>query len=361
MSARTIIEELVVVGAGPAGCAAAVQGRRLGLKPRLLDETGEVGGLLLNAHCVENYPGVEPMPGAELAARLKAHIARFGVAVERGRASAVSAMTTAPEITVMRAERGTPTGLTLAGDFGSIEARSVILAVGTRPQPLLLSGIAAMAGERLFYEVRALLARIPAPGRVVVIGGGEAALDYALTLADAGAEVTILTRSEGLKTEGRLVDQVKRCTSIAHIGGEEVTHLAPVEQGIRVDLVHVAGAGAGLRPPALHADAVLVAVGRESRLLDLLAAGEMASLTSLDADVSRRATGHILRRGRDLFPGVRTGVAGLFVAGDARTGSLGQVGMAVGDGLAAAMAAAAMASTDRLRAASRPIRGGTTG
>ncbi|MFH1144254.1 MAG: NAD(P)/FAD-dependent oxidoreductase [Candidatus Eisenbacteria bacterium] len=318
-------EELVVVGAGPAGCAAAVQAMRLGLRPRLLDATGAAGGLLPNARRIENYPGLEPLSGIAMVERLRAHLERFGLRVERMRVTRVTAdgagnpldgphlETDAGAIEALRVETGA----------GVIAARCAILAVGTRPRLLPLPGVADLVGRHVFYEVRDLLRALPAPRRVLVIGGGEAALDYALTLAEAGARVTIVTRGRDFKAVGWLASQAMEHPSIGHVGGIEATGLRWVGESVQLD--------APSTEHVLTADAALIAVGRESRLGDLLpppwprppAIGPMG-----DASPGGPAT-------------VCTGIPGLLVAGDARTGELGQLGIAVGDGLTAAMEAAA--------------------
>ncbi|MCK4305944.1 MAG: FAD-dependent oxidoreductase, partial [Candidatus Eisenbacteria sp.] len=77
-------ERIAIIGAGPAGCAAAVQCKRLGISPLLVDRTGNAGGSIANAHLIENYPGLDPLPGPEFAQRLAAHLARHGIPILRG-------------------------------------------------------------------------------------------------------------------------------------------------------------------------------------------------------------------------------------------------------------------------------------
>jgi thioredoxin reductase (NADPH) len=284
---------LIVIGAGPAGCAAAVQGRRLGLEVRLWDESGRAGGLIRQAHRVENYPGIEPLDGPALAARLAEHVARFGIAVEARRAERVAAGAGGPQVTARDS----------GGRRETLEAAAAILAVGTRPRRSGIAGEDELEGRTLFFEVRDLLRAVPAPRRVVVIGAGEAALDYALTLADAGAEVCVLARGREPRAAQRLVEATRSHRAIEVRTGIAAERLLPDGGGVRL----------ALEAPrsSLTADAVLVAVGREPRTGEILDAGE----TGPDA-------------------------AGIHVVGDARLGCLGQVGIAVGDGLAAAMRAA---------------------
>jgi len=181
-------ERIVIVGAGPGGSAAAVQCARLGVTPLLLDQSGEAGGLVANAWSMENYPGLEPLDGAAYVRRLRAHLERFDLKVEK------------LELQAIREAGG---GIVLETDSGAIETKVAILAVGTLPRSLDLPG-----GEHLIYEVRPLLDR--KPERVAVIGGGEMAFDYALSLARAGARVELLVRGTAPRARGRLAGFIAR-------------------------------------------------------------------------------------------------------------------------------------------------------
>jgi thioredoxin reductase (NADPH) len=287
------IADLLVVGAGPAGVAAAAQAARLGLQTRIVDRSGRAGGLVANGFLVENYPGIEePLPGEELAARLVKHLARFDLAVEQLEARDLVNDDGVWIVTMDRAE---------------IAARAVVLAVGTRPRPLGAPGEAQARG-RVFYEVRALLAAMPRPSRVVVVGGGEASLDYALTLAARGAAVTLLVRGAALKARGRLAESVAGKPAIEIRPEARVERIVPADGAIAVEVAYPDGAR------FLSADAMLVAVGRTSALTPLFP-----------------SCGHGRPRGREIEVS-----PDLFVCGDARCDALGQIGIAVGDGLEAA-------------------------
>ena len=264
------MREVAIIGAGPAGVAAAVQCRRYGLRPLLLDAAGRAGGLVANGFCVENYPGVQPVTGTVLAELLQQHLARFRLEVIATRVRRLSR------------DHGR---WRVVSDRGDLEVDAVIVATGTEPRRLEL-------GVEHWYEVRDLLANDAAPRRVSIIGGGEAACDYGLSLAQLGARVDMLVRGARLRACLRLRSLVEQHPSIRVYVG------TPFESR-----------------PELWRDGnlVLVAVGRESTLPALLA-------------------------GHGVGPGssVATGVSGLWIAGDARAGSLGQVGTAVGDGLRAA-------------------------
>lgn len=310
--------EVIVVGAGPAGCAAAVQCQRLGLSVRLLDRSGVAGGLIANAHLIENCPGMEPLDGPAFAGRLAEQLERFGLRVERAcamRVRRVDEGRATEDRYSVEIEKGRTAGERYSVEIdggASLVGDCVIAATGTRPVPLEVPGAIELAGRGLFHEVRDLLARVPAAREVWIVGGGEAACDYALTLAAAGARVTLLARGEGLRACARLLAQVEAAPGIrVHL---RVMPLAVRRVGGRIE---VSLRGPEDDPlPAASGDAGLVAIGRRGTAADLL-----GPLAGTDPRALERAPG-------------------LFVAGDARWGGLGQVGIAAGDGLAAAQLAA---------------------
>jgi len=289
---------IIVVGAGPAGCAAAVQCARMGVMPVLLDSTGRPGGLIGNAWSVENYPGLEPMDGREISNRLKEFLDRFRVEIVPAVVSSV------------RRDSGQ---LVVDSSDGVLGAGAVIIATGTRPVLLEVPGSEELRGRGFCYEVRELLEADPVPERVAVIGGGEAALDYSLSLAGAGASVTLLVRGGVLRAGQRLIDLVAADEHISIRYGIGIGSLGRSEEGMTVTF------SSEELEDSLHCDGVVAAIGRET------------------------ATDHLpeeLRGGNTASVG--TGWEGLYIVGDARLGALGQVGIAVGDGLEAAMAAVSL-------------------
>jgi thioredoxin reductase (NADPH) len=286
------VADVLVVGAGPAGVAAAAQCARLGLQTRIIDRAGSAGGLVANGFLVENYPGLEALPGEALASRLKDHLARFDLAVERLEARD---LVNDDGVWIVTADRE------------ELAARAIVLAVGTRPKPLGVPG-EAKAQDRVFYEVRTLLGALPPLRHVVVVGGGEASLDSALTLAASGASVTLLVRGAALKAAGRLVEAVARTPAIEIRFDARVMRIVPTDGAVAVEVAYPD------EVRFLSADALLTAVGRTSALEPLFP-----------------SCGH----GRPLGRQIEVS-PDLFVCGDARVGGLGQIGIAVGDGVEAA-------------------------
>ncbi len=297
-------EGIVIIGAGPAGCAAAVQCARLGVMPRLIDQTGRPGGLIANAWSVENYPGIEPVDGRNLAVLLKEFLNRFGIMIER-------------EVVEGVCVDGEQYLVETTG--GGILARSVIVAAGTRPILLDVPGAGELREKKLWYEITDLLDLEPQPGHIAVIGGGEAALDYSLSLTGAGGRVTLLVRGSAFRACRRLIELAEATQTITPLFGVEVVRLESTERGVSV---RYSESG---EEASLECDGVVAALGREAATSDLLK----------DCPVVGRNS-------------IYTDHRGLFIAGDARLGSLGQVGIAVGDGLEAAMAAVSVVERGRM-------------
>jgi len=290
--------EVVIIGAGPAGISAAVQCRRLGIVPILLDRTGEPGGLIKNAYLIENYPGLEkPISGPEYVELLKRYIRRFEIPVEKR------------EVLLISREENI---YNINCNDEIIKAEIVIAATGTEPRRLDIPFDERALEGFVFYEVRSLLNGLRNPGNVLVIGSGEAACDYAMTLASAGVDVSIFVRGEILNIRGHLAAYIANtptihvsydvsCLEISALGENAVKIIARTKEGEILKN---------------NFDAVLVAVGRCSAAQRLF--------TDFDPITNNSMTSN---------------KPGLFIAGDARFGALGQLGMAVGDGIRAAIAA----------------------
>ncbi len=282
------IADVIIVGAGPGGVSAAVQCKRLGLKPILLDETGQAGGLAICANRIENYPGLLPMNGREFAELLREHIRRFGILIQPAKVKAVDYL---------------DNGFSIETDIGVFCSKTVVSAVGTAPKILDLPGAEYLKYSPLeLPEDNCLTA--------AVIGGGEASLDYAMSLSSKGIPVTVLVRSKRLKASGLLVESAIKNNKINIVFGA-----VPSKIERNFDKLTVQFCCSSIK--SIKVDNVIAAIGRVSRIKEVL--------KELD---------------QECFETVSTPWPGLFVVGDARLGSLGQAGIAVGDGLLAAQHAA---------------------
>ena len=256
------IKDVVIIGAGPAGTSAAVQLKRLGVEPYLIDKKGVAGGLVENAYCIENYSGVEaPIKGIVFVERI------------RSKLSSLNMGTVNFDVKKITLENGYKK---ISDDNNnSILAKEIIMAVGTVPNKYI---DAVIPENKLFYDLVSLKASnlFNDVKSVSVIGGGEAALDYALSLSELGKDVTIYVRSNKLKAAKRLIDLVRINNRIT------TKYNSVVDRG----------------------ELLLAAIGRKTAVDNI-----------------------------DVAPGT---IDNDLIIGDARLGGLGQVGIAVGDGLMAA-------------------------
>ncbi len=277
-------EDVVIIGAGPAGMATALQLRRYGIEPLLL-EKNHTGGLLLNAHLVENYPGFpEGIGGPQL-------VQLFEAQLERARQKV-----TCEEVL----ELDYVNNFTVKTSLRLLHSRFVVIASGTRPKKVSFSG---EAPDRVLYEITSIVG--VAGQKIVIVGAGDAAFDYALNLSRQN-EVTILNKSQKVKCLPLLQ---KRARESARIEYREST---------TVDSVRSAGNGLVLscRSPEgqweLGADYAIFAIGRMPEL------------------------GYIAPSLKDRAPALEESRL-LYRVGDVKNDIYRQTSIAVGDGVRAAM------------------------
>ncbi len=290
-------EDVIIIGAGPAGIAAGIQLKRSGLNPVLI-ERDRPGGLLWNAHRVENYPGFPgAVAGPDLIRLFRKQLAGAGLTI-----------TSADVRQVSRSRNG----FRVDGGGEVMEARAVIVASGTVPRQLPPARLGGCDLSIAFYEPR----DIPSGkrNRIAIIGGGDAAFDYALGLAGDGCTVDIFFHSSRPRALGLLVQRARDTTNIRIHPRTSVVPLSNRDGKLVMETE------TGNRH---QADVLLIAIGRDS------------NMEFLDGDLREE----IRRAGPE-------GVPGLILAGDVRRGHRRQVAIAVGDGVAAAMRIAS-AGTER--------------
>ncbi|WP_104990982.1 thioredoxin-disulfide reductase [Deinococcus sp. NW-56] len=179
--------DVVIIGGGPAGLTAAIYTGRGGLSTLVL-EKGLPGGQIAQTEEVENYPGFpEPIPGMELAQRMVQQAEKFGARIEMEEVEAIE-----------RDEYAHEYPFTVRGYGGTYRARSVILATGANPRRLNIPGEEHFWGKGVstcatcdgfFYRGK----------KVVVIGGGDAAVEEGLFLTKFADEVTLIHRRDTLR------------------------------------------------------------------------------------------------------------------------------------------------------------------
>lgn len=293
--------EAVVIGGGPAGLTAGIYLMRAGVNA-ILFEKGVIGGTPLMTDHVENYPGFpEGITGRELMTRMADQAKRFGLAF--GEFTAVEK--------VMRSKER----FEITHGEGTLAAMGVIVAIGTEPAKLGIPGETEFAGRGVSYcaTCDGMFFR---DARVAVVGGGDAAIQEALTLANLAGHVYIVHRRAGLRAQKILQDRVFKNDRITVLWNRVPSEIKGKDQ---VESMVLKDTGTN-ELSEVPVDGVFFYVGSRPD-------------TSFLADlVDRDETGFIITR-EDLS----TRTPGLFVAGDARKKTLRQVTTAVGDGALAAV------------------------
>ena len=170
--------DLVVVGAGPAGMTAAIYGVRANLKVLLLDKLAP-GGQVINTNEIENYPGSGKINGAELAVKMFEHTQELGVEFDYKTVTKIESLDSIKKIYTEE-------------DEDVIEALTVIIATGTRPRTLNIPGEEEYKGSAISWCAICDGAKYRDKD-VVIIGGGNSAVDEGTYLATITKSLTIIT------------------------------------------------------------------------------------------------------------------------------------------------------------------------
>jgi len=319
LSAAYQMYDLVIVGAGPAGLAAAVYGASEGLRTLLLDEHAP-GGQAGSSSRIENYLGFPAgVSGSELTRRAVTQAQRLG-----------AEFLVPLEVTGVSIDAGYKR-LSL-GDGRELVTRTMLAATGMAYREHSAPGVSEHTGAGVYYGAATTEAPVFAGRRVVVIGGGNSAGQSAMHLSRYATEVHIVVRRDSLRDtmSQYLIAQIEKTSNIRVRTRTEVER---VDGSGRVERVTLTSLDEGTSQVE-QVDAVFVFIGTKPRS------------DWLPASVLRDARGFVLT-GRDLMAdaayartwkelreplSLETGVPGVFAAGDIRAGAMNRVASAVGEG-----------------------------
>jgi len=296
------MEDLIIIGGGPAGLTAGLYAARSRLKTVLLEKLSP-GGQVLLTDTVENYPGFpDGISGFELMDLMRRQAENFGLTI---RNQEVIRLHLTPEKKEVVTEKGT------------LESRSLILTTGAMPRKLAIEGEERLTGKGVSY-----CATCDGPfyrdREVAVIGGGDTAVEEALYLTRFARKVHLVHRRNALRATKLLQERAlaeQKITFVWDTVPLRILGEAGVEE---IELKHVKSG----RLSRLRVDGVFVFVGYDPNN------GLLKGLLELDS------YGFVVTD-NDL----KTSVPGVFAAGDIRSKLLRQISTAVGEGATAAFAA----------------------
>ncbi len=316
---RGRVRDLVVVGAGPAGLAAAVYGASEGLDTLVL-EANASGGQAGTSSRIENYLGFPTgISGEELASRAQAQALKFGAEIM------VAANATALECDKR------PYAIGLA-DGGRVLAHAVVIASGAAYRRLPIAGLERFEGVGIYYAATPMEAQLCNGEEVIIIGGGNSAGQAAVFLADSCTRVHVLVRSQGLAaTMSRYL--IRRIEDHPGITLHAHTEVAALEGEHHLERVqwrnNVTGAteSHGIR----HIFSMTGAVPSTQWLNGCVAMDDKGFIRTGPALVPEDLGAPAWQAGRAPFL-LETSLPGVFAVGDVRSQSLKRVASAVGEG-----------------------------
>lgn len=294
--------DVLIVGGGPAGAAAAIYAARKGIRTGVVAE--RFGGQVLDTLAIENFVSVQETEGPKFAAALEQHVRTYDVDI----------------MNVQRAEKLIPGELieVRLANGASLRSRSVILATGARWRNVNVPGEAQYRNHGVAY-----CPHCDGPlfkgKRVAVIGGGNSGVEAAIDLAGVVAHVTLLEFAPQLRADAVLVDKLKSLPNVDMHTNAQTTEITG--DGKKVN---------GL----VYTDRV----SGESRKLDL--EGVFVQIGLVPNTEWLKGTVELSRHGEiEIDARGQTSVPGVFAAGDVTTVPFKQIVIAVGEGAKAALGA----------------------
>ena len=293
--------DVVIVGGGPAGLAAALYTARMDLKTVVIDR-GPLGGQLLNTELIEDYPGFESILGSELATKMGEHARKFGVEVRDF--EPVKEIDVEGTSKVVRLESGE-----------ELRAPALIMAAGGLPKYLEVPGEKEFWGRGVSYCAVCDGAFFKGQ-ELAVIGGGDAAVEEGEFLTRYASKVYIIHRRSQLRAQPILIDRAKANPKIEFIFDAQVKEIAGDS---KVQFVRY----------EQHGHAKELAVGGVFVFI-----GFVPNSGLFKVHVNHDDAGYIVTDRN-----MQTSVEGIWAVGDVRSQLTKQIATAVGDGTTAAVAA----------------------
>ncbi len=292
-----MIYDVIIIGSGPAGLAAAIYAQRAKLTTVVLEKEYMSGGQVVNTYEVDNYPGLPGIGGFELGMKFREHAEKLGAQFINIEVKHIG----------LEDEGRVKVVYTDSEEF---RARTLILAMGARHRELGIPGEKELAGMGVSYCATCDGAFFK--GRTVaVVGGGDVAVEDALFLARGCEKVYLIHRRDELRAAAVLQEQLKKCENVSFVWDWEVVEISGEDH---VECIKIRNKKSG-EEKVQDVDGVFIAVGTIPNT------GNITELLHLDKN------GYI-----PASEDGKTEIPGIFAAGDIRTKQLRQIVTAVSDG-----------------------------
>jgi thioredoxin reductase (NADPH) len=300
--------DVIIIGAGPAGMAAALYTGRARLKTLLLDRAGMGGGQLMNTELIEDYPAIKSITGADMATAFEEQIREFGVEITWGEVTGFEAR---GNRRVVKTEDGT-----------EYVGKTIIVTTGGLPRKLDVPGEAEFAGGGVSYC--AICDGAFFKGEVLaVVGGGDSAVEEATFLTRYGEKVYIIHRRDEWRAQKLLQERALANPKIVPVWNSVVEEIGGAQEGLikKVKWLRVRDVKTGAISQ-IDIGGVFIYVGF------------MPNSEIFGDDFAKDPQGFIIADDR-----METHLPGIYVAGDVRSQYVRQISNAVGDATTAAVAA----------------------
>jgi thioredoxin reductase (NADPH) len=295
--------DVIIVGAGPAGMAAALYTGRAKLRTLLLDRAGMGGGQLMNTELIEDYPAIKSITGSDMARAFEEQIREFGVEVTWGEVTGVEAR---GNRRVVKTDDGT-----------EYVAKAVIVTTGGLPRKLGVPGELELAGRGVSYC--AICDGAFFKNQILaVIGGGDSAVEEATFLTRYGQKVYIIHRRDEWRAQKLLQERALSNPKIEPIWNTVVEEIGGTE---KVEWLRLKDVQTG-QERRLEVGGVFIYVGF------------MPNSSIFGDEFPKDDMGFLLTDDK-----METPTPGIYVAGDVRSQYVRQISNAVGDATTAAVAA----------------------
>ncbi|MEM8533112.1 MAG: FAD-dependent oxidoreductase [Chloroflexota bacterium] len=311
--------DLLIVGGGPSGLAAAVYGASEGLRTVLVEREAP-GGQAGTSSRIENYLGFPSgLSGGDLARRAVAQARRFGVEI-----------LTPQEVTDLRLDG--PYRIVTLADGSEISCHSLLVATGVSYRKLNVPGLDNLIGAGVYYGAAVTEAIASSGEDVYIVGGANSAGQAAIYLANYARKVVLLVRGEGLakSMSNYLIERIDKAENMEVWPYANVTEVHG-DQALEAITIHNSQTNEDQKVPTTGLFLFIGAQPRTDWLGDVVVRdqnGFILSGNDLLRD-GKRPEGWQLDRDPYLL---ETSIPGIFVAGDVRSGSIKRVASGVGEG-----------------------------